>query len=323
MLFRRLFLCALFAGLLTGLFDSVVQRWQVVPLILAAEVFEEVGNAPVPVAPAPVAVPAPVAAQAATVHRHADGTQHLHAAALPAAPAPASTQADANANAHVSAQAESAAQAHDHHHDAAAWEPENGLERSAYTVLANVLNAVGLALLLMPLLALWNRHRAGQPLALNNGYGASVRYGLLWGAAGWICLFALPSLGQPPELPGMQAADLHARQIWWSLTVACGAGGLALLCLVKAHWRWLGLALLALPFAIGVPEHAGGAFAGMDAEVALQMQQLAARFVVATALASALQWLLLGTLSALAVARWLSPLLNPVAPATRLERTAP
>ena len=305
MLFRRLFLCALFAGLLTGLFDSVVQRWQVVPLILAAEVFEDAGNAP---APAPVAAPVAVQAQAATTHVHADGTQHVHEAPALAVAAPASTDAHAEGAAHS--------------HDKSAWEPENGLERSAYTALANVLNAIGSALLLLPLLALWNRHRAGQPLALGQGYGAIVRYGLLWGAAGWICLFALPSLGQPPELPGMQAADLHARQLWWSLTVACGAGGLALLCLVKAHWRWLGLALLALPFAIGAPEHAGSAFAGMDAGVALQMQQLAARFVVATALASALQWLLLGTLSALAVARWLSPLLNPVASTTPLERTA-
>ncbi|MCX7258111.1 MAG: CbtA family protein, partial [Polaromonas sp.] len=215
MLFRRLFLCALFAGLLTGLFDSVVQRWQVVPLILAAEVFEDAGNAP---ASAPVAAPVAVPAQATTTHVHADGARHVHKAALPAvAPAPA-VAAPASTDAH----AEGAA----HSHDKSAWEPENGLERTAYTVLANVLNAVGLALLLMPLLALWNRQRAGQPLALNQGYGAIVRYGLLWGAAGWICLFALPSLGQPPELPGMQAADLQARQIWWSLTVACGAGGL-------------------------------------------------------------------------------------------------
>ena len=146
MLFRRLFLCALLVGLLTGLFDSAVQRWQVVPLILAAEVFEE-------------SAASPVAEQA-----HAGGAAHSHAAE--------------------------------------AWAPQEGLERTAYTVLANVLNAVGAALLLIPLLAWWNRHRAGQPLALHKGYGASVRYGLLWGAAGWICLFALPALGQPPELPG-------------------------------------------------------------------------------------------------------------------------
>lgn len=263
MLFRRLFLCALLVGLLTGLFDSAVQRWQVVPLILAAEVFEE-------------SAASPVAEQA-----HAGGAAHSHAAE--------------------------------------AWAPQEGLERTAYTVLANVLNAVGAALLLMPLLAWWNRHRAGQPLALHQGYGASVRYGLLWGAAGWMGLFALPALGQPPELPGMQAAPLQARQLWWTLTVVCGAGGLAMLCLVRAKWRVLGLGLLILPFVVGAPQHAGSPFAGMEADVALQMQQLASRFVVATAVASALQWLVLGVLSALAVARWLSPLLNPVAHDTRPE----
>lgn len=266
MLFRRLFLCALFVGLLTGLFDSVVQRWQVVPLILVAEVFED------------------SAATAMVEHVHAEDAAHSHAAQ--------------------------------------AWLPQDGLERTAYTVLANVLNAMGSALLLMPLLAFWNRHRVGQPLALNKGYGTAVRYGLAWGAAGWLCLFALPALGQAPELPGMQAAELQARQIWWSLTVACGAGGLAVLCLVKARWRLLGLALLVLPFVIGAPQHAGSPFAGMSADVALQMQQLHAQFVVASAVASALQWLLLGILSALAVARWLSPLLNPVAAATRLEGNA-
>lgn len=266
MLFRRLFLCALFVGLLTGLFDSVVQRWQVVPLILAAEVFEELAASPV------------------AGHAHADGAAYSHAAQ--------------------------------------AWAPQDGLERTAYTVLANVLNAMGAALLLIPLLAWWNRQRAGQPLALHQGYRASVRYGLLWGAAGWFSLFALPALGQPPELPGMQAAALQARQLWWSLTVVCGVAGLAMLCLVRAKWRVLGLGLLVLPFAVGAPQHAGSPFAGMEADVALQMQQLVARFVVATAVASALQWLVLGVLSALAVARWLSPLLNPVAVATHMEGSA-
>lgn len=266
MLFRRLFLCALFVGLLTGLFDSVIQRWQVVPLILAAEVFEE------------------AAAPAAADHAHADGAVHSHVAQ--------------------------------------AWEPEQGLERTSYTVLANVLNAIGSALLLLPLLVFWNRQRAGQPLALHKGYGASVRYGLAWGAAGWVCLFVLPALGLAPELPGMQSAALQARQIWWSLTVACGAGGLAVLCLVKAKWRVLGLGLLVLPFAVGAPQYVGSPFAGMEADIALQMQQLHAQFVVASAVASALQWLLLGALSALAVARWLSPLVNSVASVTRLEGTA-
>lgn len=263
MLFRRLFLCTLLVGLLTGLFDSAVQRWQVVPLILAAEVFEV------------AAEPEPA---------HAAGAAHSH--------------------------------------EPEAWAPQDGLERTAYTVLANVLNAVGAALLLLPLMAWWNRHRGGQPLAQRGGYAASVRHGLLWGAAGWVCLFALPALGLPPELPGMQAAPLQARQLWWLLTVVCGAGGLAMLCLVRAKWRVLGLALLILPFAVGAPQHEGSPFAGLGAEALVQMELLAARFVVATTLASALQWLLLGTLCALAVGRWLSPLLSPVAPANAMARPA-
>ena len=40
MLFRRLFLCALFVGLCAGLIYSAVQRLQIIPIIAAAEVFE-------------------------------------------------------------------------------------------------------------------------------------------------------------------------------------------------------------------------------------------------------------------------------------------
>lgn len=268
MLFRRLFICALFVGVLTGLFDSAVQRWQVVPLIVAAEVFEAAGE---PVAPA-------------QEHAHANDAAHSHATE--------------------------------------AWEPQAGFERTAYTVLANVLNATGLALLLLPLMALLNRQRGGQSITLQKGYGQPVRHGLLWGAAAWICLFAMPAAGLPPELPGMQAAPLQARQWWWALTVACAAGGLAMLCLVRAKWRVLGLALLVLPFAIGAPQHQGSAFAGMNPDVAAQMQLLASRFVVATSIGSALQYLLLGVLCALATARWLSPLLSAPAMAAASARPA-
>ena len=253
MLFRRLFLCALFVGVLVGLFDSAVQRWQVVPLIFAAEVFESARDAPV--------------------------AEHAHAAGAGA-----------------------------HRHDASAWEPQAGFERTAYTVLANVLNATGLALLLLPLVAFVHRQRAG--LAMPKSRSALVGQGLLWGAAVWLCLFGLPALGQPPVLPGMQAAPLQARQLWWALTAVSSAGGLALLCFVPSLWRVLGMALLALPFAVGAPRVEGSAFSAMGAEVAPQMQALASQFVVATSVASALQYLLLGALCALVAARWINPLMT-------------
>ena len=252
MLFRRLFLCALLTGLCAGLIYSAMQRWQVVPLIAAAEVFESAAQ--------PAAEPA-----AAPAHDH-------H---------PPGTAA--------------------HTHDTEAWGPQDGVERMFWTVVANVLGATGFALLLIPLLAWWDRQRGG--------VAASWRSGLLWGAAGWLCLFVWPSIGMQPELPGEAAAALQLRQSWWLLAVACAAGGLALLAFAKGHWRWLGLLLLLLPFVIGAPHADGPAFADFPAEAAAQMQQLKSQFVVATAVASALQWLVLGAVSGVVVARWLRPLL--------------
>lgn len=257
MLFRRLFLCALFVGILAGFFDSALQRWQVVPMILAAEAYE--------------------GALETAAHSHEDG-----AAA--------------------------------HSHEPEAWAPKDGLERTAATVLANILNSIGSALLLLALMSLWNRFRGGQARSTPGADAAPLRHGLLWGAAAWFCMFAMPAAGLPPELPGMQAGALQARQLWWLFAVLCGAGGLAVLCLVRTKWRVLGLGLLVLPFAIDAPHSDGSPFVGFEAEAAVQMALLAQRFVMATALASALQWLLLGVLCALAGARWLNPLLRPVEP---------
>lgn len=48
MLFRRLIWCALAAALLVGSLQFAVQRWQAVPIILAAEVYEDQKAAPIP-----------------------------------------------------------------------------------------------------------------------------------------------------------------------------------------------------------------------------------------------------------------------------------
>lgn len=253
MLFRRLFLCALLVGLCAGLAYSAVQRLQVVPIIVAAEVFESA------LPPEP----------AAAVPHHPPGTE-----------APV------------------------HEHDDAAWEPAEGFERIFWTVVSNVLGAVGFALLLIPMFAWWDRQRGG--------HAASLRSGLLWGAAGWLCFFVWPALGLHPELPGEAAADLHARQAWWLLAVLCAIGGLALLSSARGYWRWLGLPLLVLPFVIGAPHADGPAFARFAADAAAQLAQLKAQFVVATALASAVQWLAIGAIAGLVIPRWLRPLLADI-----------
>ena len=60
----------------------------------------------------------------------------------------------------------------------------------------------------------------GKPVDLNQGF--------LWGAAGFVVFSAAPALGLPPELPGMTAATLGSRQLWWFGTVFVTAIGLGI-----------------------------------------------------------------------------------------------
>ena len=65
MLFRRLIWCALGMALLLGSMQTALQRWQALPIILAAEAFEEQKAAPAPAA-------------AAQAHDHAAASDHHH-----------------------------------------------------------------------------------------------------------------------------------------------------------------------------------------------------------------------------------------------------
>src|SRR5438477_9693947 len=163
------------------------------------------------------------------------------------------------------------AAAHDH---SSAWEPENGAERTAYTLLADILTGCGFALLL------------GAGLTLRGGQ-VGWRQGLLWGLAGFATFTVAPSLGLPPQLPGSEAAPLFDRQLWWLGTAAATGGALALLAFTTAaRWAIIATVLIVLPHLCGAPEPAeydGAVPAG-----------LAHRFVVAATVASFLFWLILG-----------------------------
>lgn len=250
MLFRRIVLCALLVGALSGLLVSAVQHWQVIPIIAAAEVLES-------------------------------------------AAVPHSTEHDEHAL--------TATHEGEHKHDELAWAPEDGAERHLWTAIANVMTAIGFGLILVSAIAAWE-HLRGRPLA-------SARTGLLWGAAGFACVFVAPALGLPPEIPGAAAAPLDARQGWWLLAAASTAAGLALLAFVPGRARWLGLVLLALPFVVGAPHLDVGAYSGYSADAERSMETLAGRFVIATAISSAIEWLALGGLAGWAVARWVRPAL--------------
>jgi cobalt transporter subunit CbtA len=179
-----------------------------------------------------------------------------------------------------------AAGAHaDHQHGqpesvAAEWQPAPGLERTGYTVLADVLAGIGFALLLAGAVA----------LARLRGYAIDARRGLIWGAAGFAVFALAPAIGLPPELPGMQAAGLAARQEWWLLTAAATALGLGLVVFAGPMALRIGGALLLLaPHLVGAPDAPHGA-SGLPAE-------LAAQFATASLATAALFWLLLGGIS--------------------------
>lgn len=96
---------------------------------------------------------------------------------------------------------------------------------------------------------------AAMALAESRGRAvATARQGLLWGLAGFIAVQFAPAAGLPPELPGMAAAELVPRQVWWAGTVAATAAGLWLLVFGRGWAAWVpAVVLIALPHAIGAP----------------------------------------------------------------------
>lgn len=161
-----------------------------------------------------------------------------------------------------------------HSHGDEAWMPADGLERTFYTALAAIVTGIGFALLLV----------VASELA---GGITGWRQGLFWGFAGFSVFTLAPGLGLPPELPGMPAADLFARQVWWIGTVVATAGGLALITLTRsAGLAALGAALIVLPHVVGAPQP--------ESHDTLVPADLHHSFVVAVTMTNLVFWLALG-----------------------------
>lgn len=256
--FNRIVFSAVTAGILAGLLLTGVQQLQVSKIILQAEVYEEAADA------AKAAAMQQAAPRVPPAHGQ-PGHDHLHDHAAPAA--------EAGHAAHEHAGEAQADEAHEH----AGWQPTNGAERIFFTVVANVSVASSFGLVLCAIYCM-------------GGQAAGWRVGLLWGLAGYAVFFLAPSLGLPPEVPGTASAPLHERQLWWALTAALTAGGLGLLCFARG-WplKALGLALLAAPHLVGAPQP--------EVHASAAPEELARAFIYATAMANALFWLALGTLT--------------------------
>ena len=160
---------------------------------------------------------------------------------------------------------------------------EAGLQRAAYTLVFNCLGAVGFALLLAGCYALRG--------------GVTARQGLLWGLAGFASFALAPAVGLPPELPGMQAADLVARQMWWVLTATTTAAGLA--CVVFSRsplLKLFGVVVMGVPHIAGAPEV-------LQAHTAVPAEMRRA-FVYGSLAVSAALWFILGCATAALMQRF-------------------
>lgn len=243
-MFKRIVFTACLVGLLSGIVVTGLQLFVTIPVIVAAETYE--GGT-----------------------MDTEGSAHSHDGRPAGAGEPKADSGGVFASLYQRIYA--------FQHAESDWEPETAWQRNGYTLVANVLIAIGFGLLL------------GAAFSLRQG----IRWpeGLLWGLAGYAIFFVLPALGLPPEIPGSYAADLVPRQGWWLLTVLCSGLGLGLIVLQR-QWAWkiAGALLVVVPHILGAPQpevHGGTAPAA-----------LADAFIWRTAVVNAVFWLLLGGLSA-------------------------
>jgi cobalt transporter subunit CbtA (proposed) len=166
------------------------------------------------------------------------------------------------------------AAAEPHSHDDDEWMPQDGLERTSFTIVSNLLMAAGYALIIGAVSVLFNL-----PITFANG--------LLWGVAGFAAFTLAPALGLPPGMPGMPVADTLARQIWW-FTAAIGTGAaFVLVAKVRAPWALaLAVALILLPQIIPAPQ-------APDDPTGVP-PRMTAEFVSAVLYNGALFWVVLG-----------------------------
>lgn len=254
-MYQRIFGAALIAGLLAGLLTAALQFVTTTPLILAAEQYETV---------------------APRHDSHGHGTA-ADAAAVAVAPAVATKSTAPSAVTErfsLSAITSRFARLY----AGTDW------QRTGLTAVATIIVSVGLALVLVALMAL-------------KGERESWQRGLAWGAGGFAAFSLLPSFGIAPELPGIPAAPLAERQLWWTLTLFASAIGVWLVAFSQRSWAALaGVVLIAAPHIVGAPR--------IEGAVSTVPAELAARFVATSLTVAAVGWVVTGAVAAHLFGRW-------------------
>lgn len=168
---------------------------------------------------------------------------------------------------------ESGSDGHDHDHGEG-WTPEDGWQRTLATTVTAAMTGAGFAAMLAAVSLL-----VGLPITRRNG--------IMWGLCGFLAVTLAPAVGLPPELPGMAAADLFARQVWWVGTIAATATGIYLIATQTRLWTLvLAAVLIIAPHVIGAPvaPHGEG----------MVPAELVARFVANSIAANAIFWCIIG-----------------------------
>lgn len=179
----------------------------------------------------------------------------------------------------------------DHHHDYEAWAPQDGSERTFYTVLSNVLAGIGFALVLTALMWQLQAQRV------------SIAKGLAWGLGGYIAFFLAPAVGMPPEIPGIEAPPVEYRQLWWAAAVTGVGLGLLVLSFAPLKFKALAVLLMAAPYLMPIPHGQGPAFTHPDPVAVEQLTALHQQFIWASSGANLLFWIAIGVASAWFISR--------------------
>ncbi len=175
-----------------------------------------------------------------------------------------------------------------------AWSPEEGLERTSFSFMANFLISFGYALLLLTMMATKDSMKLAQ--------------GFMWGIAAYLSIFVAPGLGLAPEIPGMEAAYLEGRQTWWLLTVFLTALGLWSIAYQAFILKGMGGLLLIIPHLIGAPQPETHGFVNTDPEAINALTHLWHDFILQTSIVNGLLWLIIGVLSAFFSLKFIYPL---------------
>lgn len=151
--------------------------------------------------------------------------------------------------------------------------------REGFNIVFSALLYTGYALVLL----------AAMSFAEDRGQPITPRVGLLWGVAGFITMHFAPAFGLAPDMPGLNAAAIEPRQIWWFATAAATGIGLWLIAFGQ-NWSMWGAAiiLIATPHIIGAPLP--------DSFTNVAPPELAANFAARTLGTALVVWTTLGAL---------------------------